>query len=297
MVESGPVWSAFLLPVVLAFLVAYASAVDSGSVLAPAREAVRQVLRQTRATVLPDTLLWRLGVGMPLVAAGLMLVVVPLGTWSVADNPVGVVWFNAADVLLWAAVWLAGWGANTHYGLVGGYRFLAQALAYELPLMFGLAAPALASGSLRIGAVVAAQHGLWFVVWQPVALLAYLFGVLGFSLWGPMSYPLGADIAGGVAVELAGPDRLVWQAGRYALLAAGAAFAVPLFLGGGAGPLLPAWLWSLVKTLAVLTALVWLRARVPTLRADRLAELAWLVLVPLTLLQLLAVGLVEIGVI
>ena len=46
------------------------------------------------------------------------------------------------------------------------------------------------------------------------------------------------------------------QAGRWLWLAAGAAMAVPLFLGGGAGPVLPAWAWSLVKTLLVLAALV-----------------------------------------
>ena len=45
--------------------------------------------------------------------------------------------------------------------------------------------------------------------------------------------------------------------------AAGAAFAVPMFLGGGSGPLLPGWLWVIVKTLVVLTALVLVRRRLP----------------------------------
>lgn len=43
-------------------------------------------------------------------------------------------------------------------------------------------------------------------------------------------------------------------AGRYALLAAGAAFAVPLFLGGGAGPLLPAVLQQLLVVSVVVVA-------------------------------------------
>ena len=68
--------------------------------------------------------------------------------------------------------------------------------------------------------------------------------------------------------------------------------AVPLFLGGGAGPLLPAWVWSAVKTLAVLAVLVWARRRLPTIRADRYAELAWVVLIPLTIVQALVVSLV-----
>ena len=40
------------------------------------------------------------------------------------------------------------------------------------------------------------------------------------------------------------------------LLAAGAAFAVPMFLGGGSGPLLPGWCWGLLKTMALLTVFV-----------------------------------------
>ncbi|MFC0005555.1 NADH-quinone oxidoreductase subunit H [Micromonospora siamensis] len=256
----------------------------------PLWEAGRLLRQRRRRIVAADLLLWRLGLAGPLVVALLMVVVVPLGDRAVADLPVGVVWFNAMDVLLWAAVWLAGWGANSGYGLVGGYRFLAQGLGYELPLMFALTAPAVAAGSLRVADVVAAQRSLWFVASMPVAFLVLLGAVLAFSMSGPFAYPDGRDLAGGVLAEPSGVDRLVLQAGRYALLAAGAAMAVALFLGGGAGPLLPGWLWSMVKTLAVLAALVALRGRIPVLRADRLMRLAWLVVLPATLLQVLVVA-------
>ena len=113
-----------------------------------------------------------------------------------------------------------------------------------------------------------------------------------FSFLGPFAYPAGRDLAGGVLAELSGPDRLVLQAGRWLLLTAGAGMAVPLFLGGGAGPLLPPWAWSAVKTAAVLAVLVWARRRLPAVRADRYAELAWVVLIPLTVAQALAVSLV-----
>nr|WP_244295437.1 complex I subunit 1 family protein [Micromonospora orduensis] len=261
----------------------------------PVWETARLLRQRRRGVVAADTLLWRLGLAGPLVVALLMVVVVPLGDRVAADLPVGVVWFNAMDVLLWAAVWLAGWGSNSAYGLVGGYRFLAQALGYELPLMFALTAPAVAAGSLRIADVVAAQRELWFVVWMPVAFLVFLGAVLAFSMSGPFAYPDGRDVAGGVLTEPSGVDRLILLAGRYALLAAGAATAVALFLGGGSGPLLPAWLWSLVKTLAVVAALVALRGRVPVLRADRVMRVAWLGALPATLAQVLAVAMLAVG--
>lgn len=261
----------------------------------PLAEVARLMRQRRRRTVAADALLWRVGGGGLLVAALLMVVVVPFGSWTLADLPVGVVWFNAMDVLVWALVWLVGWGPNSAHALIGAYRFLAQALAYELPLMFALTAPAVAARSLRVGEVAAAQQGLWFAVWMPVAFAVYCLGVVGFSVWGPFAPAADSDIAGGVLAELSGVDRLLVLAGRYALLAAGAAFAVPLFLGGGAGPLLPAPLWVLVKALLLLAVFVALRRRLPSARPDRFVEAGWLVLLPAVLLQVLVVSVVVVA--
>jgi NADH-quinone oxidoreductase subunit H len=278
---------------------ALAARATGGEVLAgirrPGREVARLMRQRRRTTVAADRPLWRIGGGGLVVAALLMVAVVPLGPWVLADLAVGVVWFNAMDVLVWALVWLAGWGPNAAHALVGGYRFLAQALAYELPLMFALTAPAVAAGSLRLADVAAAQQGVWFAVWMPVAFLTYCLGVVAFSVWGPFAVAAGSDLAGGVLAEVSGADRLLVLAGRYALLAAGAAFAVPLFLGGGAGPLLPASAWVLVKALLLLAVLVLLRRRVPAVRPDRFVELGWVVLLPAVLLQVLVVSVVVVA--
>ena len=234
-----------------------------GGPVRPFGEAARLMRQRRRTTVEADRLLWRIGGAGLLVTAALMVTVVPLGEWTIFDLDVGVMWFNAMDVMVWALVWLTGWGANSAHSLVGGYRFLAHGLGYELPLMFALVAPAIAAETLNVGAVAAAQEGLWFAVWVPVAFLVYLLGVAAFSVWGPFAPAIGTDVSGGARAELSGVDRLVFEAGRYALLAAGAAFAVPMFLGGGAGPLLPGWAWVLVKTVALLAVLVWLRRRLP----------------------------------
>ncbi|WP_243711528.1 NADH-quinone oxidoreductase subunit H [Actinomadura sp. KC216] len=47
-----------------------------------------------------------------------------------------------------------------------------------------------------------------------------------------------------------------------------------------------------MKTCAVLALLVWTRRRLPVLRMDRFMTLAWTVLIPATLLQMLVVGIV-----
>jgi NADH-quinone oxidoreductase subunit H len=301
-----PLWSVLVLPVLLGLITWAVLAVDGAwtararggpagvlpAVVAPVRETARLLAQQRRRTVAADRVLWRVGGGLLPVAAVLAAVVLPLGQRPVADLSVGVVWFNAMEVLAWAAVWMVGWGANSALSMVGGYRFVAQGLAYELPHMFAIITAALAAESLRITSIVEAQRELWFAVVMPVAFVVYLLSAAAMAFWGPFDAPVGQDLAGGASVELSGVDRLVFVAGRWLLLVVAAAMAVPLFLGGGLGPLLPAWAWVAVKTAAVLMLLVWLRRRFPTVRMDRYTELAWVVLIPLTIAQALVVALV-----
>ncbi|MEG3627699.1 complex I subunit 1 family protein [Streptomyces poriticola] len=308
--EAAPLWAAAVLPLALlaaatctaGFDAVLSSAAErgraagvrdaAGRAAAPLHEALRLLVQQPRRTPAADMLLTRLGAVLVPVAAVLAGAVLPWGFASVTDPAVGIVWFNAMEALAWAAVWLAGWGTDSALPLIGGYRFLAQGLAYELPHMFALTTAALGAGSLRVGDVVAAQSGLWFAVWMPAAFAAYLLSALAMSFWGPFGHPLGRDTAGGAAAELGGVDRLLFLGGRWMLLVVTAGFSVPLFLGGGHGPLLPAWAWTLLKTAAVLGLLVAARRALPAVRMERWMEPAWMVLVPLTLLQALFVAVV-----
>jgi len=296
-----PWYAALLLPVLLGgvtWLALVGDALFAGeraAVAAPGREVARLLVGQRRRTVASDALLGRVGGAVLPVAALLAAAVLPLGERPVADLSVGVVWFNAMEVLAWAAVWLVGWGANSAPAMVGGYRFVAQGLAYELPHMFAIITAALGAESLRLTTIVEAQRDLWFVVVMPVAFAVYLLSAAAMAFWGPFDAPVARDVAGGAAAELSGVDRLVFAGGRWLLLVVAAAMAVPLFLGGGAGPLLPAWAWVAVKTAAVLALLLWLRHRFPTVRVDRFVPFAWVVLIPLTIAQALAVALVVLG--
>ncbi|WP_026820859.1 NADH-quinone oxidoreductase subunit H [Arthrobacter castelli] len=260
----------------------------------PFRTSLRWLIQQRRTTLSPDRLLWRAGIVAVPVLAVLSLAVVPIGGRTLLTTSADLVWFNAMEALLWAAVWLVGWGPNAVHALVGGYRFLAQGLAYELPLMFALITAGLGADSLRTTGIVAAQENLWFVVTMPVAFVVFLASAAAFTFWGPFAAPAGADIASGVISELSGVDRLVVQAGRAVFLGAAAAMAVALFLGGGAGPWLGEPVWYLLKTFAVMAAVAAVGRRVPLLRPDRFVEFAWMVLVPATLLQTLMVGLLVI---
>ncbi|GAA3996724.1 NADH-quinone oxidoreductase subunit H [Streptomyces plumbiresistens] len=310
MAERTPLWAVFVLPALLVAVALVTAGLDAvlaagarngrpgslreaaGRATGPGREVLRQLVQQPRRTRASDVPLARIGAGLLPVAAVLAAVVLPLGFRSVSDLPEGIVWFNAMEALAWAAVWLAGWGPNSALSLIGGYRFLAQGLAYELPHMLAITTAALGAESLRVGEVVDAQAGLWFAVWMPVAFGIYLLSAMAMAFWGPFDQPAGQDVAGGAVSELSGADRVLFLGGRWLLLVVAAAFSVPLFLGGGHGPLLPGWLWTVIKTAAVLAFLLWARRRLPTLRMDRYLELTWVVLTPLAIVQALVVAVV-----
>ncbi|TDB81519.1 NADH-quinone oxidoreductase subunit H, partial [Actinomadura sp. KC216] len=214
---------------VLAVAAASLNAAFAGRPAEPFHEVARLLTTQRRVPARADMLLARVGVISLPVAAALAALVVPFGDRAAVDTSIGVVWFNAMEVVAWASVWLAGWGVNSAFGLVGGYRFIAQGLAYELPHMFALITAALAAHSLDLRVIGDAQDGLWYAVWMPVAFAVYLMSALAMAFWGPFGHPVGDDLAGGAALELSGPDRVVFLAGRYGLLTVSAAVAVPLF--------------------------------------------------------------------
>lgn len=304
MSDDAVVGGAVLLPVVLLAFVVVGAAASAGAqavaagrritaaeLAEPLRSGTRLLVVRRRTTLHPDALLWRIGGGSVLVTAVIALAAVPIGDRAVVQSSVGIVWFNAVETLLWAALWLCGWGANSVHGLVGGYRFLALALAYELPFMLSLITAAVYGQSLDPAVVAGSPGGPWAVVVMPVAFLVYLLSGLAFSFWGPFAQPVAGDAAGGVLAELSGVDRLVVLVGRYAWLFVTAAMSVPLFLGGGAGPVLPEVAWQVLKTVLVLVALVIARWSLPLVRSDRFEEIAWVVLLPAVLLQALAVSL------
>lgn len=297
-------WSALLLPVVLLALALVASAADAVAAavaagrpartgaLEPVRAAVRLGLTQRRTVAVPDSLLWRFGGGGVLVVAVLATAVVPLGSWVVSDPPVGIVWWSALLAVLWALLHMLGYSPDAGLPLVGGYRFLAQAMAYEMPLAISVICTGLAAESLRVGDVVAAQHGLWFAVWMPGAFVVFLVCGLAVSFYGPFSTPTAAALGGGLLAESSGVDRLVVLVGRYLVLASVAGFGATIFLGGGDGPVLPPAVWTVVKSLALLGVLVLARWRCAHVRPERFEEIGWVVLLPVSVLQALVVSLV-----
>ncbi|WP_210725855.1 complex I subunit 1 family protein [Modicisalibacter radicis] len=260
--------------------------------LAPLARGAWLYRQDANVTEAPDRPAWRLAPALYLALAALGLALVPWSpTLVVADLATGVVLWGSLEALATVAIFLHGWSANAPLALIGGYRYVALGLSYILVSMFVLIGVVLPAESLKFSQVVAAQEELWNVVRQPLGLPLFLIVGLGLTFWGPLNLADSTDLAGGTASEVSGPPRLVWEIARVAMLVAFSGIAATAFLGGWLGPWLPGPLWLALKMLAVLLALAWLGRVLPRLAPERCVTLMWVVLLPLSFVDLIWAGL------
>jgi len=110
-----------------------------------------------------------------------------LGRWGVSDVPrpirlvatpladVGMIYVFAVGGLAVFGAILGGLSSNNKYSFFGGLRAGAQLISYEIPLGLGVLGVVLASGSLRLDAIIGAQaqSGAWNVLVQPLGFLVF----------------------------------------------------------------------------------------------------------------------------
>ena len=268
--------------------------IQAGAALArPVQAAALLLLQRPTRTERPDAALWLLAPALLATVAAGIVAAIPVGSTAAAPAiDAGIVYVGALMALVMVAVFVHGWSTNSLFPLVGGYRFVALALSYEMPLALVLIAAALPAQSLAIDAMVRSQAGLWNVVRQPLGLPLYLVASLGLAFRGPLDVPDAADLAGGTEVERTGVDRLLWRAARDAILVAVAALGAAAFLGGWMGPWVPGPVWLAFKTLALVAVLLLVSHFLGRVRLERFVVVAWVVLIPLALVDVFAAGVV-----
>jgi NADH-quinone oxidoreductase subunit H len=240
----------------------------------------------------PDRLLFEAAPALLLVAAVLAAAVLPLAPGLiVADLATGALFVNAALVYVMVALLMAGWGPDSAYALVGGWRFLGQLVAYAMLIVMPLTAVAMRAQSLLTTAVVTSQAPLWNALAQPLGFVLFYLAALAVCFLPPFDLPTApGELAGGVLGEYTGVRLAVLRLARLVLVVTLAATTTVFFLGGWLGPALPPWAWTSLKTLAVATAMLAMGRYVPRVRAAHLLSWSWMFGVPLALANIFWVG-------
>ena len=250
-----------------------------------------------------------------LVSTFLLVLVLPAGPdlWFI-NVDTGVFLALAVSSISVIGILMAGWGSASKYSLLGGLRAAGQLVAYELPLVLAVMGVVIQAGTLNVQEIVLAQAngeifgwgaiGNPFVITQFLGFAIFLVAVQAELTQPPFDMPVAeSEIVAGYLTEYSGMRFLLFFIAEFATAGIFAALAATLFLGGWYVPGLdPASdLFNLIGPLVLLTKIVlvsflifWFRFTYPRFREDQLQQLAWKVLIPLALANIVVTGVLKV---
>jgi len=218
-----------------------------------------------------------------------VLVALPLGPGLVGqDLDIGLFFVLAVMSIGVLGTLMGGWASANKYSLLGGMRVAVQLMSYELPFVLAAASVAMAAGTVSLVGIVAVWEW-WWLLWQLPGLVVFFLAGLAELQRPPFDAPIAdAELVFGPYTEYGGMRFAMFLLAEYAGIVVISVLTSVLFLGGWHGPFADqlGWLWTLLKAGLVAFAVIWARVAYPRLREDQLQSLAWKVLVPVALAQL-----------
>jgi NADH-quinone oxidoreductase subunit H len=270
-----------------------------GGILQPIADAVKLIFKEELIPSAADKVVLVLAPIITVVPALIVLGVVPFGPtvtifgrqvrMALADLNVGVLYILSITSIAIYGIVLAGWSSNNKYAMMGGIRSSAQMVSYELALGLSWVGPIMLANSMSLETIVQAQRSVWFVVWQPLGVLIFFIAALAEVNRAPFDMPEAEqELTAGYHVEYSGMKFAMFFMAEYIKMIAVCIIAVTLFFGGYMGPFVDRLPWLgplylLVKVVALLFVMVWVRATLPRIRYDRLMAFGWKILMPLAL--------------
>src|SRR2546430_4231079 len=208
----------------------------------------------------------------------------------------GILFFFAVGSTTELAVFMAGWGSNNKFSMLGAMRAIAQMISYELPLIITVLPVVMIVGSLNPDNIVAAQGGYifgivprWvvFTPWGAAAFILFFVSGLVESNRTPFGVPEGeSEIVAGHMTEYSGFKYATFFMAEYIGMFAISGLGVTLFLGGWQAPIaalrfIPSYVWFFAKLGALLFVYIWIRGTLPRARVDQIMNFAWKFMLPM----------------
>jgi NADH-quinone oxidoreductase subunit H len=270
----------------------------------PVADSIKMLIKEDIVPVRADKIVHFLAPILIAAAAILALGVIPYGrnmTPFTIDG--GILFFFAVGSTNELAVFMAGWGSNNKFSMLGAMRAIAQMVSYELPLIITVLPVVMVVGSLTPDRIVAAQDGYafgfaprWFVVtpWGAAAFILFFVSSLVESNRTPFDVPEGeSEIVAGHMTEYSGFKYATFFMAEYLGMFAVSGLAVTLFLGGWQAPIgalkfVPSYVWFFAKLGALLFVFIWIRGTLPRVRVDQIMNFAWKFMLPMAFTCIIA---------
>jgi len=254
----------------------------------PIADVIKILTKEDNVPAKGDKLVFWLAPIVALSPAFLVFAVVPFQNGALlVDLNIGILYVIAIGSIASVGVFMAGWSSNNKYSLIGAMRNVAQLVSYEIPLVLSIAGIVLITGSLSLTEIVESQS-VPFILLQPLGFLIFFIASLAVINRTPFDLvEADSEIVAGYNIEFSGSKFATFFLAEYSEAVVLSALITTLFLGGWSGPLLPPFLWFLIKIFSVFFLIVWIRSTIPRLRIDQVMSFAWKFLLPLALINLL----------
>lgn len=289
--------------------------------LQPIADGLKFLFKEELIPAQADKLLFLVAPAIALSTATLAFAVVPFGATSVPTAgtladwqrsyqfviapgvDIGIVFVFAVASLTVYAIILGGWASNNKYSLLGALRSSAQLVSYEIPMGMSVLGIVALAGSLNLEKIIDQQaHQGWFILYQPLAFLMFLTAAFAECNRLPFDLPEAEqELVGGYHTEYSGLKFGLFFLGEYTHLITTSFLLAILFCGGwhlpflseaDSGVLIKLFVLTFKVTLFILFYMV-IRWTIPRFRFDQLMGLAWKVLIPLALGNLVCVMVVK----
>ena len=141
----------------------------------------------------------------------------------------------------------------------------------------------------------------WYILSQPLAFVIFFIGAVAETNRAPFDLPEAeTELVSGFHTEYSAFRFSFYFLGEYINMIVVSLFAATLFLGGVDGPGADRYwgvglLWLLFKVVLFLFFYIWLRGTLPRFRYDQLMGIAWKVLLPLVLVNIMITALIRLA--
>ncbi|MCS7125501.1 MAG: NADH-quinone oxidoreductase subunit NuoH [Aigarchaeota archaeon] len=252
----------------------------------------------TKEVIVPSKAYKILFVISPIIGGFLPLLIFPFipfgSSWIIYPSNVSLLIVFAIIAVSPIPFLVAAWASRSKYPFIGMLRFGFQLFAYEVPLFLALIPVVILTGSLDLQEIVTAQKNFPFILILPLSFIVFLISSIAEVERIPFDIPTAEqELVAGWTTEYSGVLLEFIQLGAYLKADALAVITSILFLGGWLGPDIPFIpleieepFWLMLKSLIVLSFILFLRGVYPRITIDRLLDLGWRTLIPLALLNI-----------
>jgi len=283
--------------------------------LQPIADAIKLPLKEDIIPTNADRLIFVIAPLVSAIPAFIGISIIPFGPivsifhhhtpLQVTDLPVAVLLVLAMSSMGVYGIVLSGWASGSPYSLLGAMRSAAQVISYEIAMGLAFVAVFMYAGSLSTTAIVSAQNKIWYAIPLIPSFLIYLVTMVGETNRLPFDLPEGeGELVAGYHTEYSSMKFAMFYLAEYINMTTVSALATTLFLGGWRAPVpLSLWagansgwwpmLWFVIKVMVLLFCFVWLRGTLPRVRYDQLMALGWKILIPVSVVWILAVATIK----